>query len=1016
MLIGAGVFSFTGLPKQEYPDIVIKYALITTIYPGASPEKVEQSVTRVIEQKIKQVKGIKRILSTSASGYSSITVEGEDGADAKTLFDGVRKNVQDAQADLPSGVQTPVVDDDLASSYIGSYAISAASREELDALSELMKTWKDQLRSVSGVANVTIQGVPDQQIHISINSSKLQEYNLGWEQVQVAIQGEKTRVPTGEITLNDRSYQIMVREDESLDNLRKVLITRTQTGSPVYLKDISTVKLGHADPKSFAYYGDKPVITINVGAKTGSDVPAMHKLVSEKLKELKATLPAGTQLENLFAQQDRVHEIFNDLTREMIIAVIAVIIVCMLGLNLLTSAFVALAIPVSLAVGLILLPFLGISMNEISVIGLIIVLGILVDDAVVVNDNIERRLSELGENPQVSAIKGTKEVAVSILTATLATISAFAPLLFLPGPLGAFIKPIPVVISLTMLASMMMSLTIIPIFREWYEKKRERRAKAAAAKSGFLGNQIAAMNRFYSGKVMKGVLKRPLAVALTGLLLGTAAYLLALFVPVELFPASERPEVVVTMTMPPGTSLQETDRVTKDIARWMKQQPELKTLSYSAGSSAPQLHSDQPGISSPTKGQLAVVGEKGVFNLDKTVKAWNKHLETKYPEASFQFYTSKVGVDVGKAVSISVAGEELGQLQTVSQRVKETIASIGGVSNVTDNLGIDQYTLEFEVNKQAMDQYMVSYTDLTRAILLSSNGITSSQFDTGKNMIDVKLYLQKDNNDPNVMFQRLNVTNTTGRQIPLSQLASIKPSFAIQQIQHVNLKRTITIEADVKGRTATEVGAEISGNLKGIIFPAGYSWSAGGETSEQNKVFKNLTTLFVIVIFLILLLMTLQFYSISIPLIIMTTVYLAAAGGIIGIYLSGMPIGFMSLMGIISLAGIVVRNGIVLIEFIEDARHEGTELKEAVIQAASARFRAILLTSLTAIMGMIPIALSGNILFRPMAYTIIFGLMFSTLLTLLVVTSLYMVVAQFKMRRQERKINRNAEREQTLSV
>lgn len=240
----------------------------------------------------------------------------------------------------------------------------------------------------------------------------------------------------------------------------------------------------------------------------------MHKLVSEKLKELKATLPAGTQLENLFAQQDRVHEIFNDLTREMIIAVIAVIIVCMLGLNLLTSAFVALAIPVSLAVGLILLPFLGISMNEISVIGLIIVLGILVDDAVVVNDNIERRLSELGENPQVSAIKGTKEVAVSILTATLATISAFAPLLFLPGPLGAFIKPIPVVISLTMLASMMMSLTIIPIFREWYEKKRERRAKAAAAKSGFLGNQIAAMSRFYSGKVMKGVLKRPLAVAL----------------------------------------------------------------------------------------------------------------------------------------------------------------------------------------------------------------------------------------------------------------------------------------------------------------------------------------------------------------------------------------------------------------------------------------------------------------------------------------------------------------------
>lgn len=1021
MIVGA--FSFVGLPQQEMPDIVIKYATITTIYPGASAQKIEQTVTKIVEQKVKEIQGIREIMSISSEGYSSIVIKAKDEADTKAVWDKLRKNVQDVREELPEGVKVPVVNDDLASSFIGSYAITTESKEDLYKLNDLMTGWRDQLRAIPGVAKVELKGIPKQEIHISVDSNKLQQYQINWEQVVTAVEGEKQRVPTGGITFNKRSYQLIVKDVEHLDILNNLLVTRSQSGAPVYLKDIATIEFTHAKSEYFSYFNGKPVVTIGIGAETGSDVPTMNKLVNEKLDQLKKILPSQAKFMTLFAQKDRVDDIFTSLTKETLIAIAAVIVICMLGMNLLTASFVALAIPISIAIGLILLPALNVTLNEISVIGLIIVLGILVDDAVVVNDNIERRLTDLGEDPRTAAVKGTKEVAISILTATLATISAFAPLIFLKGDIGAFIKPIPIVISLTMLASMVMSLTIIPIFREWYENRRQGRTTSVRSKSGILGNQIEALGRLYSGKLMSKVIKRPLIIGLSGLLIGTSAYSLALFVPVELFPASERPELTISITTPTGTSLQETDRIVSHVADWVGKQKDVDVFSYSAGGYAPQLffdlEADPTGLFSPTTGHVMVRLKKEGVDLPTTIQKWNKTFKKDYPNASIAVKTPSLGIAVGKPVSIRIAGENMEQLQTLAQQVKGIVANTSGTFHVKDDMGIKQYGLELEINKQAMDQYMVSYTNLTRTLLLASDGITTSQYNTGKSLINIRLFVEKGVQDPNELFHHLNVTNAAGKQIPLSQLANLKPVFSIQQIKHYNLARTITVDADVKGRTATEVMEEITGKMNEISFPEGYSWAIGGETSEQDKIFYDLGGLSVFVIFLILMLITIQFYSVSIPLIVMTTVYLAAAGGIIGIFITGVPIGFMSMMGIISLAGIVVRNGIVLIEFIEDARHAGAELEEAIIQATSARFRPILLTSLTAIVGMIPIALIGDILFRPMANTIIFGLIFSTILTLFVVPSLYLVVARYKWKRQQRKQKRKFRKEdsqQNLSV
>lgn len=1013
MLIMVGVYSFTGLARQDMPDAIVKTALVTTVYPGATPEKVEQSVTKVMEQAIKKVDSVDKILSTSGSGYSMITVMAYPDADAEKAWNELRKNVQDASANLPEGVMQPTVNDNLSSAFVGSYIIYAESREELYALNDTMIGWRDQLQTVQGVAGVEIQGIPEQQVAIEIDTQKLQQYQIPWELVVQSVQNMSIRVPLGDLNVDNRNYQLQVQSLEDVKLLNDALIMTMPTGSSVYLKDIAEVKLTPGNPDYLPYYNGKPALLINVNAQTGSDVPSMDKAISTKLAELSPHLPKNVKFVTAFAQLEVVDKMFADLTKEMLIAIAAVIIVCMLGLNLLTAAFVALAIPISIALGLILLPITGITLNEITIVGLIIVLGILVDDAVVVNDNIERRLSDLGEDPSVASVKGAQEVSISILTATLSTIFAFMPLLFLTGDVGSFIKPIPIVISSTMLASMLMSLTIIPIFREWHEKRRQSRGKETKENKspGLLGKQIQTATKWYSGTIIPKVLKRPLLTAMTGLMIGTLSFGFALFTPIDLFPQAEEHHVNINVELPVGTSFEATDQTVADIADWVTQQPQAELVSYGIGGKAPQIFSDITNFvsASPTVGQIAVIGTKDKQDWNETVAAWQKELDKRYPGAKITTNIPRLGIPVGAAVSVRISGEDLDQLQSLSQQVKEKIAQVEGTSGIKDNFGNQSYTLDFAINDEAMNQYQVDYKTLTQTLRLMGDGLTIGDFDTGKEIIDVNLYMKNKDSNPTELFQQINITNGQGAQVPLSQLAELKPSFSIQKVQHYNLVRTVTVEADAAGgKTATELNEQVSALLGGMHFPEGYSWTLGGETSDQAKIFSDLGSLFVIVIFLILLLITVQFYSLSTPLIIMTTVYLAAAGGVIGIFISGSSIGFMSIMGIISLAGIVVRNGIVLIEFIEDARREGVGLQEAIIGATSARFRPILLTSLTAMFGMLPLATTGSILFRPMAYTIIFGLMFSTILTLIVVPSLYMVMAMYKERRQERKLDQGA--------
>lgn len=1010
-----GTFSVLQLPKQEIPDLVISQAIVTTAYPGATPETVEQTVTKKIEQKIKEIQGVDTITSTSMEGMSTITVMLEAKADPKEKWAELRTKVQDVQGELPSDATQPFVNDNLVKTFISAYAVSAKNADQLKELSTLMDSWKDQLRTVPGISDVTIQGIPDQEIRVDLDTQKMQQYNISWPQITQAIKAENERMPIGDIDYKERNYQLRITDAKSIDGLNKVIITRTADGFPIYLEHIAKVALTHGEDSYHAYTNGNPAITLNISGETGSDVPTVDRAAVEEMKKLEETLPKGFTLDLLYAQKNTIDDMFTNLSKELIIAMVAVVIVCMLGLNLVTSSIVALAIPLSLAVGLLLLPTFGVTLNQMTVIGIIIVLSLLVDDAIVVNDNIERRLSVLKEKPFEAAVNGTKEVIISIITATLATISAFAPLLFLVGDMGKFIKPIPLVITLALLASMVMSLTIVPIFREWYETRHKHKREKVDKHAGLLGKQIHALNHFYSEKIMKKVIKHPVWIGLSGLLIGTAAYGLTPFVPVELFPTSEDPEFSINIEMPTGTSFQETDRVVKEIATWARKQDGVKEISSATGGGAPQLFNSMGAGSGQEIGQIAVVGEDGTFNIDKAMDEWDLYFKEAYPGISVVTKSMSSGVDVGSPISIRLTGQDMDQLRNLSGQLKAIISDTNGTYDISDSFGAERYSLEFVVNKDAMDQNLVSYTDLSTTLRLISQGLDVSEFDTGNDLIDIKLHVEDTKEDPMALYQRLSITNAKGEQIPLAQLSELKPTFSVQQIAHYNLERSVTIAADVKeGTTATEAMAEILPKIEKLNFPDGYDWAVGGETEQQAESFGDLGLLFLACIVIIIILITIQFYSFSIPIIILTTVYLAAAGGVAGMFITRTPIGFMSVIGITALAGIVVRNGIVLIEFMEDARREGMELTEAVLKATEARFRPILLTAAAAVFGLLPVALIGEILFRPMAITIVSGVIFSTGLTLVVVPSLYMIVARLKDKRQEKKVARQLQKENEM--
>jgi multidrug efflux pump len=998
-----GVFTFLQLPQREIPETEVNIGTVSTVYPGAAVETVERTVTNPIEDSLQSIEGISELNSSSAAGFSSIIVEVEDGADKKEVFSNVRQAVSDTSTAFPEEVFDTEIKESTVQMPIVSYQLTSDNRENLEELRSEMDRWSDEVKELTGVEGVKVKGLPEEEIVIELQPGSLKEAGLNAGSVMTAINDEFYPAPLGKQEIDKKVVQLTVDHYTTIDEMNKVFVGKSPQGNSVFLGDIATIEISPKEGKDLITFEQKPAVSFTAFVQSGEDIPSVDKRVSDKVEELAEGLPDGIKLVPYYSQANLVNDIFDGLFMSLAISVAAVVITTSLGLTGSGAFVVALAVPISVLMGLIPLPFAEVDLNQISVIGAIIALGILVDDSIVVNDNIQRRY-KLGDGALAGAITGVKEIWVSIVTSSFAIVFTFLPLIFLSGGNGAFIRALPAVLITTIIASTLVALIFVPVMRYLLYSKT---SKKISDSPGFLGKPLDKLADFYADTILKKFSKRPLITSIIGLVFTTAIFGLIVLTPFEFFPSADREEVTIDITLPIGTTLEETADTLREMEVMLKSDEGVHETSVFAGTGLPNLFNSSLSNAGSNTGQIVARVDRENQTAQGLIDDWTEKLRGEFPDAELFMETIQQGPPAGAPVTVTVSGPELEKLLELRDTIKNDIDDLE-TNLVVDNVGEMASTIEYSPNRRALEENGITINQISEQIRLATERIPMKSFDNGITKRNMSIVLEGNEEDVDLSALELPAASTDPAGPPafvsLDQLVDVKEKQEVQQIPHKDGERAITIRAFPENEEGYEA------NVQHIVDEAKdgldkeYNITLGGENEAQDRFFSEIIILFTIVIFLVYLLIALQFNSLSLPFLVLVAVYLAIAGAILGLFITQTPISFLGVMGMVSLTGIVVRNSIVLIEFIEQRKGD-MDVKQAVIEAGRTRLRPILLTALTSIVALIPVAVNGDALFTPLAVTIISGILFSAIFTLLLVPMLYLVFNRFRGKRKQKAVS-----------
>ena len=991
-----GVYTFLTLPQREIPETPSSLVLVSTILPGAGPEEVETSITNPLEREIQKVDGISSMQSVSSNSASIITLELEDGENPDELINSIQQQAGTAASGFPDTAQEPTVEKLDLTFPLVSYMFYG-DEEELATMDNALSDLSDQVEAVSGVAGTTVKGLNTQQVLIELDSEELAANNLQPFEVLESLQQANQPLSLGTHDNGNEQVTLTVQREEGIEKLQQLQVG----GAAVPLADVATIETVDQETADIVTFEGESAISYTVFLQTEQDVPSVDENVSEVIEEFTETLPAGVQAEKYESQADNVNTIFDSLYVSLAIAVLAVLIVTTAGLTLYGAFAVALTVLASVLIGMIPIPFMGVDLNQISVIGLIIAIGILVDDSIVVNDNIQRRY-KLGDSPLNGAITGVREVYPSIISSSLAIVVTFSPLLLLSGGNGAFIKALPSILITTILASTVLSITLVPMMQYLRTK---RRAKKISDTPGFLGKPLEKIALFYSNKVLRGVLKRPLLVGVGGLLVATGLLSLALFTPFEFFPAADREEVTMDVRLAEGTTIEETNAFLTDLTEQVvSEDGNVAETAVFAGEGLPNLFSASMDNTGGNTGQVAFRIDRESTTAADFISKWQPELRDRFPEAEIFLDTIVQGPPVGAPVTVDIKGEDIEELESLRNVLKEQMLE-NGATIVTDNLGDPVPAIEYVPNQDALQENSIALSSVTNQLQLLTQGVPLYTIYEGQMPYEVYLKQSGIEDGEPIDLSQFDVPSLAEQGppqlVPMDELLTAEETDRLAQIPHKQADRSITLRAfgevdDFENKMLDVVDAERDS------LPEGYELSTGGENSDQEAFFAEIGVLFLVVLLLVYLVIAFQFKSFSLPFLVLIAVYLGISGAILGLFLTQTPLSFLGVMGIVSLTGIVVRNAVVLIDFVEVRRLSGDfDIKEAIIESGYARIKPILLTTITSIIALVPVALSGDPLFEPLAVTIIAGLAFSSLFTLVMIPSLYLVFYRVNRRRNQ---------------
>ena len=986
ILMLVGVYTFLTLPKREIPETPVNLVMVSSILPGAEPQEVESTLTNPLERAVKKVDGIDTMNSVSANSASIITLSLKDGIDPEQTIGKLQSEVQRTASELPENAQTPEVKKlDLAFPLV-SYMFTG-DEQSLTELETSFATLSDEIQSIEGVAGTTVKGFAEKQVIVTLNPDKLGENKLQPFDVLSVLQQANQPLSLG--THNDGKERIVltVQKDEGIERLKNLQIGN----EAIPLSELADIGEVSQDAKDIVTFDGQSAISYTVFLQPGQDIPSMDTVIDKKMNRYMDDLPKEITAHTYESQADNVNSIFDSLYISLLIAVIAVLLVTTAGLTLFGSFAVALTVLASVLVGLIPIPFMGVDLNQISVIGLIIAIGILVDDSIVVNDNIQRRY-KLGDTPLNGAINGVKEVYTSIISSSLAIVVTFSPLLLLSGGNGAFIKALPSILITTIIASTILSVTLVPMLQYL---KTKRRNKTISDTPGLLGKLLEKIAVFYSEKVLRSVLKRPLLVGIGGLVIATGLLFLALLTPFEFFPAADKEEVTMNVRLPAGTSIDETNHEIQSIIdQVVSEDNHVKETAIFTGEGLPNLFAASMDNTGENTGQAVFRVNRDKTSASEFIDKWEPKLREQYSDAEIFLDTIVQGPPVGAPVTVTVKGDDIEQLAQIRDELKKRLLD-NGADIVTDNLGEAVPAIEYVPNRQGLEDNGIGLSLVTNQLQLLTQGVPVFKLYEGDIPKQVVLKEEGVKDGKPVDLTSITVpsmpTQGPPKFVPLNELLTAKKTTRLAQVPHEESERAITLKAygdadDFKANMLDAADAEKEN------VPEGYTISTGGENSDQQAFFAEIGILFLVVLLLVYLVIAFQFKSFSLPFLVLFAVYLGISGAILGLFITQTPLSFLGIMGIVSLTGIVVRNAVVLIDFVEARRLQGDmNVIEAIVESGYARIKPIILTSLTSIVALIPVAISGDPLFEALAITIIAGLTFSGVFTLVMIPSLYLV-------------------------
>lgn len=1013
-----GLFSLLKLPIDLYPDIDTNTIMVMTTYSGASSQDIEQNVTRPLENTLNSVEHLKHITSNSKENISIITLEFEYGYDIDVLTNSVRDKLDMVSSMLPDDAETPIIFK-FSTDMIPIVLLSAQANESLPGLYKILdENVANTLARVDGVGTVSISGAPKREIHIYLDPARLEAYNLTAESVIQLVAAENKNVPGGTFDMGSDTYSLRVQGEFKDPTEMRDLVVGSKDGAVVRLSDVARIDDSVEERAQETYNNGQRGAMIIVQKQSGANSVEISNKIKKILPDIQKKLPSDVKLDYIVDTSDNIRNTIASLVETVEYALLFVVIVVFFFLGRWrATVIIALTIPISLIASFIYLLATGNTLNIVSLSALSISIGMVVDDAIVVLENVTTHI-ERGSDPKQAAVHGTNEVAISVVASTLTLIAVFFPLTLVTGMTGVLFRQLGWMVSIMMVISTAAALSLTPMLCSQLLRLQPVKGKLFTKFYGPIERFLDKLDDgFYH--LLGLVVKHRWITTVGALLIFFGSMQLTKFIGSEFFPTSDNSRLGITLELPVGSRVEIakdlTERIYKD---WTKKYPEIDKFNYTVG----QASTDNIYASMQSNGSHIIsmnITLKPIKERTKSlteVAALMREDLKKYPE--LDKYQVNVGGSRGGSMSgqstidYEIYGYDFEKTDSVAQRLKRILSSVKGTADI--RISRDNYQPEYQVDfdRQKLAIYGLNLTTAANALRNRINGSTASYFREDGDEYDIKVMYDPDHRQSIEDIENILLFNAQGKGVRLKEVGTVVERFNPPTIERKDRERIITVSTVVQDRPMSDIIADAQPLIDKMEVPSGVTINLSGSYEDQQDSFRDLAMLAVLIIILVYIVMASQFESFTYPGIIMTSIMFAFSGVVLILWITGTNLNVMSMIGGIMLIGIVVKNGIVLIDYITLNRERGMSITKSVLHAGKSRMRPVLMTSLTTILGMVPMAVGtgeGAEMWRPMGVAVIGGLTFSTILTLLFVPTLYTIFAFNGVRRQRRKLHKALE-------